>query len=173
MDFIATALGLQLPTLRARACLQQQYNKCGPGDRSDPKIVWDSCDQDLWDVPDKLNCDDDETASTLTESSEESFSSSEPLSPCVRFAQPVVTAVYLRPATDRREKGDLYYNENDYRQFRLDFRQSLYRKEPTVTFNDTPQVHTLPVVDNKDEIYYSPAELKKFLEDFILSLDDK
>lgn len=162
MDFIATTLGLQLPTLKARGCLQARRS-CGLPDSNEPKIVW-GCDQDLWDVPDKTECSyDDETASTLSDSDNSFSSSSDSLSPCVSFASPLVTDVFIRPYTDRREKDDLYYNESDYRQFRMDYRQSLCRKRPSVTFSSciVSHVRVLPVVENKHEVYYSSGELKQ------------
>lgn len=143
-------------------------------DTNNQKIVW-SLDQGMWDVPDKTNCDDDETASTLSDSDNSMASSSESLSSCVSFAPQVVTAVYLRPFTDKDEKEALYYSDHDYRQFRVDFRRNLYTKEPAVRFFPpvVSHVHFLPAIENKDDVYYSSADLKQFLEEFILSLDEK
>ncbi|CAB9527826.1 expressed unknown protein [Seminavis robusta] len=176
MDFVATVLGLQLPTLSARDCLHKQSRNCslrvGLVPAKEEKIVW-GYDDDMLEVPDKAECDD-ETASTLSEC--ESFtSSSGSLTSCVTFATPLVTATYLRPVTDKREKEVLYYQDADYRQFRMEYRQSLMRRRPSVTFssNVVSQIHKLPAVENKDEVYYSSAELKRFLEEFIISLDQK
>lgn len=174
MDFIATTLGVQLPTLKARDCLLHQH-VCGVMDFHNQKIVWSFVDQEMWDVPDKTNCDDDETASTLSDADNSMGSSSDPLPSCVTFAPEVVTAVYLRPFTERDEKEALYYGDEDYRQFRMDFRRSLYTKQPVVRFSSpvVSHVHVLPAVENKDYVYYSSADLKQFLEEFILSLDEK
>jgi hypothetical protein len=165
MDFVATVLGLQLPTLKARARLQRAH-KCGLLlDKNDPKIVW-GCDGDfLWDLSTsegKSLDSDDETASTLSDS-DNSFSSAESLGSCVTFATPLVTNVFIRPKTDRHEKQMLYYSDSDYRQFRMDFRNSLRRRTPSVRFAAglVTEVHELPLVENKQDVYYSSTELKQ------------
>jgi hypothetical protein len=158
MDFIATVLGLQLPTLSARDCLKQRH-VCSLATKED-KILW-GYDEDVLEVPDKTACDD-ETASTLSDC--DSFtSSSESLGSFVTFAAPLVTATYFRPVTGKKEKDALYYRECDYREFRMDFRRSLINRRPSVTFSDTlvSQIQYLPPVDNKNEIYYSSEELKQ------------
>lgn len=160
MDFIATVLGLQLPTLRARDCLQQRHVCSHHLVAKDEKILW-GYDEDMLEVPDKAACDD-ETASTLSDC--DSFtSSSESLGSCVTFAAPLVTATYFRPVTGKDEKEELYYRECDYRQFRLDFRRNLINRRPSVTFSSTlvSQIRYLPAVENKNEIYYSSEELKQ------------
>ena len=165
MDFIATVLGLQLPTLKARGCLQPK-NRCGLLlDNNDKRIIW-GCDRDLWDVSKqgKEFESDDETASTLSDSENSFSSSSDSFTSSVTFATPVVTDVFIRPFTDRTEKADLYYTENDYRQFRMDYRISLIRRKSRMVTFATPtvsHVHTLPAVENKHDIYYSPSELKE------------
>jgi hypothetical protein len=171
MDFIADVLGLQLPTLRARDALRHsQYStKMHPQPQwmqgSNNKIVWgkDYC-QDLWDLPPKSKCDDDETASTLSDSDDASISSHSSLSSgcSVSFAAPLVTEVHLRPYTARNERQELFYTEADFRQFRMDFRRSLCeQKRPTVRFSDVIVSHTLPAVENKEDVYYSATELKQ------------
>lgn len=171
MDFISTVLGLQLPTLKARDCVRREPRCSLVLNDDEHKIVW-GCEWDL--SPSKCLDSDDETASTLSESDDSS--SAESLAPCVTFATPLVTDVFTRPATERQDKELLYYSDYDYRQFRIDFRNSLLRRRtPSVTFATglVTQVHELPFVENKHEIYYSSAELKNFLEAFILSLDQK
>jgi hypothetical protein len=162
MDFIATVLGLQLPTLRARDCLKQRHMCSHHLVAKDAKIFCEY-DEDMLDVPDKAACDD-ETASTLSDC--DSFSSSsESLGACVTFAAPLVTGTYFRPVTGKQEKEALYYRECDYRQFRLDFRRSLISRRTSVTFSATlvSHIHHLPAVDNKNEIYYSSEELKQYV----------
>lgn len=159
MDFVATVLGLQLPTLKARDCLKRERG-CGLIlDNNDQKITW-GCDRELWDFskPGKSLDNDDDTVSTLSDSE-----SSDSLSCCVSFATPLVTAVFIRPFTDRQEKEELFYNEHDYRKFRMEFRNSLRRRRSTVRFasNIVSHVQTLPVVENKHEVYYSSSELKQ------------
>jgi hypothetical protein len=162
MDFIATVLGLQLPTFRARDCLKQRQVCSHHLLATDAKIFCEY-DEDMLEVPDKAACDD-ETASTLSDC--DSFTSStESLGACVTFASPLVTATYFRPVTGKQEKEDLYYRECDYRQFRLDFRRSLISRRTSVTFSATlvSHIHHLPSVENKNEIYYSSEELKQYV----------
>ena len=170
MDFVANVLGLQLPALNARDALRKHCDHFALGSpaRHEVKIVWgcDACsDLDtLSRLPEKSLCDDDETASTLSDCDESFSSSSEGLDSCVSFAPCLVTEVHLRPCTERSERQNLYYNEIDFRRFRMEYRQSLYRKrQPTVTFSSSvvSHVHCLPAVDNKHEVYYSSSELKQ------------
>lgn len=170
MDFVSTVLGLQLPALNARDALREHSIKCSsraPA-RSEVKIVWGGdagSDLDsLSRVPEKSLCDDDETASTLSDCDASFSSSSEGLDSCVSFAPCLVTEVHLRPCTERSERQHLYYNEADFRRFRMEYRQSLYRrKQPSVTFSSSvvSHVHCLPAVENKHEVYYSSSELKQ------------
>lgn len=165
MDFVATVLGLQLPTLNARNSLREDCNNFpSRATASEIKIVWE-CDLDsLSRLPEKSLCDDGETASTLSECDASFSSSSEGLDSCVSFAPCLVTEVYLRPCTERNERQQLYYNEIDFRRFRMEYRQSLYRRrQPSVTFSPSvvSHVHELPAVDNKHEVYYSSTELKQ------------
>lgn len=184
MDFISTVLGLQLPTLKARDTLREEQCQTNfpwratyassSGSIKDTKVVeWGSDLETMWRLPEKAHCDDDETASTLSDCDDSFSSSSESLQASVTFAAPLVTEVYLRPCTPRNERHYLYYNETDFRRFRMEYRESLRRKRSTVTFSSCVVSHELPAVDNKEEVYYSSTELKQFLEDFILSLDDK
>lgn len=155
MDFIADILGLNLPTMKARDSLRRSTG-CQVSFVSQKEVdEWD-CDQDAWDVPVESKLDDD-TASTV------SFSDDSSISPCVSFAKPLVTAVHLRPYTTRSEKMDLFYREADFRQFRMEYRLSLHKRVSTVQFADNlvTQVHTIPVVENTHEVYYSAAELKQ------------
>jgi len=177
MDFIATVLGLQLPTLKARDCLREHFLAAQPLSSSSvegKKIVWDK-----WQVtPGKAECDDDETTlSTVSSDDDSDDSLSSDSSHSVSFAAPLVTEVFLRPYTHPKEREELYYREADFRRFRMDYRREIQcpRMRPSVTFSSSvvSQVHALPEVENKDEVYYSSAELKQFLEDFILSLDAK
>ena len=166
MDFIATVLGLQLPTLKARDSLRENYNNFpSRATASEDKIVVWGCDLDnMWRLPEKTQCDDDETASTLSDCDASFSSSSESLGgSCVTFASCLVTEVHLRPCTERSERQHLYYNEMDFRRFRMEYRQSLYRKRPSVTFSSSvvSHIHALPAVDNKQDVYYSSSELKQ------------
>lgn len=114
---------------------------------------------------------DDDTADTSSTSS----SSSGNLS-AVSFAEPLVTAIHVRPPTTWEEKRRLYYSDGDYRSFRKDF--YLYgRKEPRdslVSFSDSvvTSVHTYPLPEDKNILYYSESDLKQFLEDFVSSLNE-
>jgi len=170
MNFVATALGLQLPTLRARDTLQEHHSAClsrrTPSTRntSEDKIEWgcDPLDRRTWLLPDKERCDDDETASTVSDC-DHSFSSYSEALGCVSFATPLVTKVHLRPCTPMAERQNLYYSEVDFRRFRMDYRQSLLRprRTSTVTFSAHVVTHSLPTVDNKDDVFYSSSELKQ------------
>ena len=105
--------------------------------------------------------DDDETASTV--SCSESFSSS---SGSVTFAKPLVTDVFIRPATSRDEKARLFYCDRDYREFRKEY--YMYgKREPrdaVVSFSDTivTDVHEFAQVEDKSILYYSEADLKRY-----------
>lgn len=105
--------------------------------------------------------DDDETASTV--SCSESFSSS---SGSVTFAEPLVTDVFIRPATPREEKARLFYGDRDYREFRKEY--YMYgKREPrdaVVSFADTivTDVHEYAQVEDKSILYYSETDLKRY-----------
>lgn len=181
MDFVAASLGLNLPSLKARGSLLRLESGCPSTSVATTKksksTEWEdsSCDdRDTWDVPpakSKLEDDEDDDATASTASFSED---DDTLTPCVTFAAPLVTQVHLRPFTTASEKSVLFYHASDFKEFRREYRLSLLRKRiRCVQFVDQVQVHTIPAVDNVDDIYYSAAELKQFLEQFIYSLDDQ
>ncbi|GKY91963.1 hypothetical protein MPSEU_000167900 [Mayamaea pseudoterrestris] len=117
-------------------------------------------------------CDDDDTASTSSACTESSSNSC--LAGSVSFADPIVTDVFVRPTTTWDEKNDLYYNDNEFRSFRRDYhlkRQGKSR-ETVVCFKEVlvTNVHTYACTAEKDDMFYSESDLKRFLDDFVASL---
>ena len=103
---------------------------------------------------------DDETASTTSDS--ESFQSLNGHS--VTFAENVVTEVRFRPYTTLEEKYLLFYNDQDF----ADFRRESYsgkRHNRLVSFCDSivSEVHSIPVTENASQMFYSEAELQKYV----------
>jgi hypothetical protein len=114
----------------------------------------------------------------------------------VRFCAPLVTASYVRPVTTLEEKCELYYTEQEYREFRRNYvlhsrsqqkqqrqqqPQSIGKTNNTTATSRKPsvvqfhvdvitEIHTTPTIDNPSELYYSRVELQGFLDDFVASL---
>ena len=100
--------------------------------------------------------EDDDTVSTMS-ASESSLS----MSFGVTFAEPLVTEVHLRPYTTRREKRVLFYQEQDYMEFKRD---AFYgRRDTLVQFADdmVSDVWTIPALENPSEVYYTEGELQR------------
>jgi hypothetical protein len=107
--------------------------------------------------------DDDGTASLSASSfddSDSSDSSNSPLS--VSFATPVVTHIYLRPVTTCAEKDRLFYNEHDFREFRMEYLGYRPARNRLVKFSDrvVSEVRTFPALEDKHKLYYSESELQ-------------
>lgn len=153
--------------------------------------------------------DDDETASTV-DMDEDEF----PVSPCpsptrqeqlqrqrrsVQFETELVTAVYTRPRTTKEDKYYLHYDEYDYMDFKLEYRDDLlqsngrrtsrnnnsrnnrhslyYRKSPRkVSFKRDVVDSVHPVMDRsqrksiQNDLFYSEQEMRTFLDEFVVSL---
>jgi hypothetical protein len=119
--------------------------------------------------------EDDDTASTVS-LTEEDFSFSNSISndrSSVTFAEPVVTAIYTRCVTTSDEKHALYYCDRDFREFR---RQYLHRKKTCLVqfpiSSVVTCVHEYPYPETTETLYYTESDLKRFLDDFVSSLNE-
>jgi hypothetical protein len=178
MDFVISMLGLSQTYLRgARVTVMKE----GPRRRKiheEPMMAFIRHRDSLlcFSTPMYLTnkCEDDDTASTSSSCTESSSSSCSTSS--VSFADPVVTDVHIRPITTRDEKYDLYYSDAEYRSFRRDFHLSRQgrSRETVVSFSDAvvTGVHSYSRPAEKDLMYYSESDLKRFLDDFVSSLHD-
>jgi hypothetical protein len=169
MEFAASTLGIQLPLLSsARKAVMKSFQS-----RHEPDS-WVFCHH-----KDSLLCikldhckDDDETASMI--SSDGSLSSS--TGPSVTFADQLVSNVYSRPKTLREEKRALFYCDADYRFFRKDFLLNGNResRESVVKFKEeiVSDVHVYQCEVDSSSLYYSESDLKRFLDEFVASLNE-
>lgn len=171
------------------------------------------------------NNDDDETASTVdmyddedsslfslfsTSSSsslcseESSSSSSLSLKKSVSFPEDdheLVTAVYTRPRTTTADKYYLHYDEYDYMDFKLEYRDELYQqhygchsekqlqqlRRPYYRKSGSRKVgFKLDVVESvhpvmdlsarkeiQNDLFYTANEMRQFLDDFVASLQQQ
>lgn len=129
MNYVATTLGICLPTLKARDAVMNGRNR---GRLCRERITTKNS---LRDQPLLLRLDltmvsskmqfltvDDDTVSTTLSSDDTSVSScccaGGGRTGSIRFAEPLVTKVYYRPSTTPAEKRILYYSDMEYREFR-------------------------------------------------------
>eukprot|EP00536_Pseudo-nitzschia_multiseries_P015235 jgi/Psemu1/217261/e_gw1.843.12.1 len=151
-----------------------------------------------------INDDDDETASTV-DMDEDEFqvaASSSIRRPSekgrtVKFEEDLVTAVYTRPRTTKDDKYYLHYDEYDYMDFKLEYRDELiqqrhrekditnncksrlpcYRRSPRkVSFKREVVESVHPVMDRSQrkeiqkDLFYTEEEMRSFLDEFVISL---
>lgn len=157
--------------------------------------------------PRKRSCgdvDDDDTASTVDMDEDEfpvSILSSRRNGSqrTVQFEKVLVTAVYTRPRTTKEDKYYLHYDEYDYMDFKLEYRDDLlqqqqrqsiygdtgnsqqktlyYRRSPRkVSFKRDIVDSVHPVMDRnqrkkiKSALFYTEEEMRSFLDEFVESL---
>ncbi|VEU43654.1 unnamed protein product [Pseudo-nitzschia multistriata] len=152
--------------------------------------------------------DDDETASTVDMDEDEfpvaASSSSNHREKkerrSVQFEEELVTAVYTRPRTTKEDKYYLHYDEYDYMDFKLEYRDQLlqqrdrernskgrisnqqqqlpcYRRSPRkVSFKREVVESVHPVMDRSQrkkiqkDLFYTEEEMRTFLDEFVVSL---
>lgn len=146
--------------------------------------------------------DDDETASTVDmdedefqiEAASSSTRRSSGKRRSVTFEEDLVTAVYTRPRTTQDDKYYLHYDEYDYMDFKLEYRDHLlkqrrkekdssssqlpcYRSSPRkVSFKREVVESVHPVMDRrqrkelKKDLFYTEDEMRTFLDEFVVSL---
>jgi len=143
--------------------------------------------------------EDDETASTVDMDEDEfpvsALSSKRNTSQrTVHFDKNLVTAVYTRPRTTKDDKYYLYYDEYDYMDFKMEYRDDLLQQQQQSTGNGQPRslnyrrsprkvsfkrevvdsVH--PVMDRaqrmkiQSKLFYTEEEMRTFLDEFVESL---
>jgi hypothetical protein len=178
MDFVCTTLQLSFFTSRSAHAVVMKHGELQRRlSKEQPEAFFRHRDSLLClGIPLSIGqkCDDDDTASTASSCSY--LSSENSTFPCsVTFADPLVTCVYLRPTTTIKEKSDLYYSDADFRTFRRDFyfsRQTRPR-DSVVSFSETvvTDIHTYACPADKDAMYYSESDLKRFLDEFVSSLN--
>jgi hypothetical protein len=166
MNQVATILGLQLPSMKARDSVMSSK----PIGSSSFSLF--SVQDSLLMMNYKKLDDDADTVSTTSLSASDSSLSVDFNS--VTFAEPLVTEVHFRPYTTRQEKQVLFYNERDYLEFKRDYyygttRNTLVKFAATVV----SQVWTVPQHEDPSQVYYTEAELQQFLDEFVASLDKR
>ena len=155
MNQVATILGIQLPTLKARDAIKTE-----PLSSSSVSILPHRDSLLLlhnnWNEKQPKDLDDDaDTVSTM-------LSSCSSLGLGVTFAEPLVTEVHLRPYTSRQEKQRLFYNESDYMEFKRDYFYGTTR-DTIVRFTETVVSHvwTVPKHEEPSTMYYTETELQR------------
>lgn len=83
----------------------------------------------------------------------------------VSFAATLVTEIFERPRTSRDEKKELYYSRSEIYTFRKE------RNDPLVRFGEETQVFEYEKEGDKGELYYNESDFKRFLEDFVASVN--
>jgi hypothetical protein len=151
MDYVASTLGLSLPSTSARIAVMQE-TKRSIQDVTSSLAGYSLC----CDCKESSRLDDD-TASLSSGEDSSSFSNS------VSFATPLVTAVFERPKTSQEEINHLYYTELEYREFRNDCLRGREPRERIVKFDPkiVSKVHTYSIAVNKDILFYSDSDLQK------------
>lgn len=149
--------------------------------------------------------DDDETASTVDMDEDEfqvsgSSSRRSGSQRTVHFEKNLVTAVFTRPRTTKEDKYYLHYDEYDYMDFKLEYRDDLlqehrqqsrngctgkrqqrrglnYRRSPRkVSFKREVVDSVHPVMDRdqrkkiQSDLFYTEEEMRTFLDEFVESL---
>jgi hypothetical protein len=142
--------------------------------------------------------DDDETASTVDMYDDEYSviaSKQQEGRRSVQFEEELVTAIYTRPRTTKDDKYYLHYDEYDYMDFKLEYRDELlqqrqrqqsrsgnkqslpYRRSPRkVSFRREVVESVHPVMDRnqrkqiQSDLFYSEEEMRSFLDEFVASL---
>jgi len=201
MDFVTTTLGLSPPFGSARSAvmvssyrLRQQRQQDGAQQQQEELHRFLAASDSIVGLnklrlhPSKKHHylrsqsdSDDDTASTvsITESFDEDDSTSSLELPSVSFADSIVTEVRFRPATTPEERKTMFYCDADYREFRKEFYMWGRRepRDPVVSFSDdvVSDVHVYPAPANLEEIrstlYYTESDLKRFLAEFVESLN--
>lgn len=185
MENIARSIGLPLPMFSAKKAVMKRFEffrSDSYRDRIMPEMSQCYCKSSkLSSHRDAISSmcrpfsevDDDETASTISSSADDSLSSVSFSCGTVSFAEPLVTEIHTRPVTTDAEKHRLYYNDSDYRQFRREF---IHRKKVCrVRFPPTSavtNVYEYQLPDNSESFYYSQLDLQRFLDEFVLSLNE-
>jgi hypothetical protein len=183
-----------LPPLQQQQQQQQQCHGIKVSSKDVRKKLQDGDDCDN---------DDDDTLSTVSSTSVEeeeeaslsllSCSSSSSISSSitmsfqarnvhVSFANPLVTSIHYRPTCTEEDKYYLHYSEHDYIDFKLDYltkgNSPLVRKTPRkVGFVRDVVTSTHSVLGRHQRkqlnLYYNEVELQRFLDDFVLSLQQQ
>lgn len=152
--------------------------------------------------------DDDETASTVDMDEDEfpvsalssSRNAGRQSQRTVQFQRELVTAVYTRPRTTKEDKYYLHYDEYDYMDFKLEYRDDLlheqrqkrdgigsqrrrsssYRRSPRkVSFKREVVDSVHPVMDRdqrkqiQNDLFYTEEEMRTFLDEFVASLQNQ
>lgn len=166
MEFVAATLGIQLPVRSARRAVMECFSSRQRILSTVEGIVSAHRDSFVL-VKGKFlhqhSLDDDSTASLSASSfDDDSSDSSNHCALSVSFANPVVTHVYLRPLTTSVEKERLFYNEHDFREFRMEYLGYRPARNRLVKFSETvvSEVRTFPALEDKDKLYYSETELQ-------------
>lgn len=155
MNQVASILGIQLPSLKAREAIKTE-----PVSTAVSLALGHRDSMLLLNNPYKhhsknLDDSDADTVSTM-------LSSCCSLGLGVTFAEPLVTEVHTRPYTTRKEKQVLFYDEHDYLEFKRDYFYGSTR-DTLVKFTETVVSHvwTVPKHEEPSDMYYTEAELQR------------
>lgn len=159
MDCIASTLGLGfLDTSARKAVMKRSRPGPSPRERLSPFDI--SHRESLLCLKQAMSLDDDDTMSTMSFSSSESFTASGGAS--VRFSSPLVTEEHTRPRTTPEERSQLFYKDSEYRQFRHEY---IYgrsqRKRVNFSTNLVSGVWAYEAQGEKSSLYYDQADLQR------------
>lgn len=155
MNQVATILGIQLPALKARDAIRAESISTSSVSIIPHRDSLLLLNDHFLQKDGKSLESDDETVSTM-------LSSCSSLGLGVTFADPVVTEVHTRPYTTRQERNRLFYNDQDYLEFKRDYFYGTSR-ETIVKFKETVVSHvwTVPKHEEPSDMYYSEQELQR------------
>lgn len=155
-------IGLQVPTLASRRQLVMQERLSFKTEQKDEILA--ICDSPVYGNFPKVKSlstmsADDDTASTVS-SFDDSLSGYS-----VTFADEIVTAVFVRPATTREEKRELFYSDIDYRRFRYESYCNREIKDTVVKFAPSvvSNIHVYPCAEEKELLFYSATDLQRYV----------
>ena len=152
MNQVASILGIQLPTMKAREAILSEPTSSFVAllPHRDSLILLNNLSKHGKELD-----DDEDTVSTM-------LSSCSSLGLGVTFAEPLVTEVRTRPYTTRLEKQKLFYNEADYMEFKRDYFYGTTRNT-LVRFTETVVSHvwTVPRHEDPSKMFYTETELQR------------
>jgi len=166
MDQVASILGIPLPVYRARDAVMKQTHRSRRRRRENSNSVFlhrDSLLLHNHSFQKQITKDDDDTASTVSNTTVSTLYDYQISSTSVTFAEPLVTHVFERPRTNREEKRVLHYADYEYRQFRRDYIEGVRHRDPVVKFKENlvTNVHVYPQLEENEALFYSESDLQR------------
>lgn len=159
MNNVASILGLDIPTLKARDVVMKS-RRVRRIDESSLAFHRDSIQLVKKSQQAAAAPKDDDTASTTSDSYSDFDDSFTTMQHRVSFVEPLVTEVWTRPYTTIKQKYALFYCDYDYAEFRREAHGYGKSRRRVVKFSVDETVHIIPDVKDKSVMYYSQKELQ-------------